>query len=148
MALQRLSAILCAAWLGALLCIAGLAAPSAFAVLERSSAGALVARLFAVEAPASLLLSLALVLLDRWRMKREATQVNLSAAMLLALAALFCTVVGYYVLQPLMAQARVGQGGALSFAQLHGISLGLFGLKMALVAVLAWRLTAASDSRL
>ena len=148
MALQRLSAILCAAWLGALLCIAGLAAPSAFAVLDRSSAGALVARLFAVEAPASLFLSLAVVLLDRGRMKREATQVTLNAVMLLALAALFCTVVGYYVLQPLMTQARAGQGGALSFAQLHGISLGLFGLKMALVAVLAWRLTAASDSRL
>jgi len=63
----------------------------------------------------------------------------LNANMLLVLGALFCTVAGYFALQPMMAAARAGQG-SLSFGALHGISAGLFGLKALLVAVLAWRL--------
>ena len=60
--------------------------------------------------------------------------------MLLVLGTLFCTVAGYYALQPMMAQARAGQG-AWSFGALHAASLGLFALKALLVLVLAWRLT-------
>jgi hypothetical protein len=63
----------------------------------------------------------------------------LSADMLLVLGALFCTVFGYFALQPMMAPARAGEG-PLSFAALHGISSALFVLKAVLVAVLAWRL--------
>ena len=59
--------------------------------------------------------------------------------MLLALGALFCTVAGYYAIQPMMAAARAGQG-AWSFGALHGASSVFFGLKGLLVLALAWRL--------
>ena len=61
-----------------------------------------------------------------------------STEMVLALGAIFCTVVGYFGLQPLLAAARAGQG-AWSFGQLHAVSFALFGLKLALVLALAWR---------
>ena len=65
----------------------------------------------------------------------------LSADMLLVLGALFCTVAGYFALQPMMAAAKAGAPGTLSFAALHGVSMGLFALKALQVTLLAWRLT-------
>ena len=59
--------------------------------------------------------------------------------MLLVLGALFCTVLGWFAVQPMMAAARAGQG-SFSFAALHGVSTVLYGVKTLLVAVLAWRL--------
>ena len=52
---------------------------------------------------------------------------------------MFCTVAGYFAIQPMMAAARAGQG-VWSFAALHGASAGFFALKALLVCVLAWRL--------
>lgn len=133
--------LLPALWLGLLLCIAGLATPAPFAVLDRATAGHVVAYIFAREAPLSLVAGVLLLLAAR-RVAAQAAEQGVgsrfSADMLLALGTLACTVVGYYALQPLMAAARQGQG-TLSFGQLHGISFGLFGLKMLLVAALAWR---------
>jgi hypothetical protein len=63
-----------------------------------------------------------------------------SADVLLVLGTLFCTVAGYFALQPMMEAARVGQG-SYSFATLHGVSLALYVLKALLVVALAWRLT-------
>ena len=65
-----------------------------------------------------------------------------STGMALALGALFCTVAGYFGIQPQMAAARAGQG-ALSFGQLHAISTVFFAFKLTLVAALAWRATRA-----
>jgi hypothetical protein len=58
------------------------------------------------------------------------------AALGLILGAIFCTVAGYYGLQPLLADARSGRG-TLSFGQLHGISVAFFAAKMVLVGWLA-----------
>lgn len=132
---ERLHALIPALWLGALLAVALLAAPAAFATLSSADAGRLVARLFAHEARLSLVLGVVVVLLERRRVR------SFNTAMLLALGAVFCTVAGYYALQPMMAQARLGQG-AWSFGQLHAVSLGFYGLKTMLVAALAWRATA------
>jgi hypothetical protein len=100
-----------------LVTIALLAAPAAFATLSNADAGRLVARLFAHEARLSLVLGVVVVLIERQRVRSFDTTV------LLALGAVFCTVAGYYALQPMMAQAHLGQG-RWSFGQLHAASLG------------------------
>ena len=62
----------------------------------------------------------------------------MSLNLLLVLSALFCTVLGYFALQPMMEAARAGQG-LLSFGALHGISSVMFVLKGLLLLVLVWR---------
>ncbi|KQV48518.1 hypothetical protein ASC95_21575 [Pelomonas sp. Root1217] len=137
----RLQALLAALWGGFLLCVAFAATPSAFAVLERAQAGAFVARVFAIEAQLSLALGLVLMMIER-RIVRNAVEAGnasnqFSARLLLPVVALFCTIAGYYGLQPLMADAKAG-AGVVSFAALHGASLALFGVKGLAVLALAW----------
>lgn len=140
-----MEALLAGLWAGALLCIAGLAAPAAFAALPAAEAGRVVARVFAREAPLSLCLAVLLFLIER-RRTRDAVEAGrasaLSANLLLLLGTLFCTVAGYYALQPMMAAARAGQGN-WSFGALHAASSAFYGLKTLLVLVLAWRLAGA-----
>ncbi|PTT78728.1 DUF4149 domain-containing protein [Pelomonas sp. HMWF004] len=134
----RLQALLAALWGGFLLCVAFAAAPSAFVVLERAQAGAFVGRLFALDARVSLAAALILMLIER-RLARDAegSRPVFTAQLLLPAVALFCTIAGYYGLQPLMADARAGVGVA-SFAALHGASLAFFGIKGLAVLALAW----------
>ncbi len=139
--LGRLQALLAALWGGLLLCIAFVATPGAFAVLDRAQAGAYVARVFAIEAQISLALGLVLMMIER-RLTRDALEAGaasrqFSARLLLPAVALFCTVAGYYGLQPLMADAKAGAGVA-SFAALHSVSLVFFGVKGLAVLALAW----------
>ncbi|MCH8856712.1 MAG: DUF4149 domain-containing protein [Proteobacteria bacterium] len=126
----KLQALLAALWGGFLLCIAFVATPSAFAVLERAQAGAFVARVFAIEAQVSLALGLVLMMIER-RLTRDANEAGqtvpqFSMRLLLPVIALFCTIAGYYGLQPLMAEARTGTGVA-SFAALHGLHVAVLG---------------------
>jgi hypothetical protein len=142
--LQRWMAWLAGLWAGLVLTIGAVAAPSAFAVLERAQAGRYAARVFVIEAYASLALAVVLILLSRRQASTTAGEgvgSRFSPELGLALGALFCTVAGYFAVQPMMDAARAGQG-ALSFAALHGISLGFFGLKGVLLLVLAWRASA------
>lgn len=139
--LNRIAMLLTAAWLGLVLTLATVAAPVAFATLERGMAGALVGQYFRIEAHAGLALAAALFLVERRRSglrSREGQGAGVSVPLLLVLGALFCTVLGYFALQPLMAQARAGQGG-WSFGALHAASSGLFMLKGVLLLVLLWR---------
>nr|WP_184296604.1 DUF4149 domain-containing protein [Roseateles oligotrophus] len=136
--LKRSQALLAALWAGLLLCVGLVAAPSAFAVLERPMAGLVVAQLFQREAMLSLFAAVLLILMER-RRAREGAGSAVTAEVLLPAAALFCTVAGYYALQPMMAAAKAGQG-AWSFMALHSISLLFFALKGLLVMALAWRL--------
>jgi hypothetical protein len=142
MDLRRLAAVAAALWAGVILGIGLIAAPAAFAVLQRSVAGAVVGRMFTQEA----YLGLAFSALLLWAVRRVARTdaaagrgSQFSLALVLVLAALFCTVFGHFGLQPMMAAARAGEG-ALSFAALHGMSAALFGLKGLVLVALAWRL--------
>jgi hypothetical protein len=140
---QRLRLLLPALWAGVLLCIALIATPVPFATLAPADAGRVVGRIFAQEASMSLALGMVLLLMERQAAQHEADKGRgsvFSTDMLLALGTLFCTVAGYFALQPMMAMARAGQGSS-SFALLHGVSLGLFALKGLLVLALAWRRT-------
>lgn len=140
-AAARWSTGLAAAWAGVLLCIGSMAAPSAFAILSRVDAGRYVGRLFAEEAYLSLGLGMLLFFVERRRAGMAAAAGAgsvFSTEMLLLLGTIFCTVAGYFAVQPMMAAARLGQG-AWSFGALHAASGGFFVLKALLVAALAWR---------
>ena len=143
MSVARLAALLAGLWAGVILAIGLIGVPAGFAVLSTpAEAGRVAARMFAVEAPLSLALAVALFALERRRARDDAEAgrgSQFTASMLLALGALFCTVAGYYAIQPMMAAARAGQG-AWSFGALHGASMAFFGLKGLLVLALAWRL--------
>jgi len=142
MTLEHWRRLLPGLWLGWLLCVAIVATPAPFALLERADAGRVVARMLAAEAHSALLMGALLLGLERVAAKRRfdamegASQFSLGMA--LAAGALFCTVAGYFGLQPIMAAARAGQG-SFSFGQLHAASAAFYGLKVVLVAALAWR---------
>lgn len=128
-------------WAGLLLCVALLATPAPFALLAQADAGRVVARMLAGEAYASLALGVALLALERMAARRLALAgegAQFSVGMVLCLGALFCTVAGYFALQPMMVQARLGQG-PLSFGQLHALSAAFYLVKSGLVLALAWR---------
>lgn len=141
--LRRASAWLAGLWLGLVVGVAAIATPAPFAVLAQADAGRVVAIVLSREATASLVMGLTLALLARWRARRGEVP-QFGATLALPLAAMLCTIIGYHVLQPMMAQARTGSG-SLSFGQLHAVSLGCFALKMILVAALGWRLALSAD---
>ena len=121
-----------------MLCVALLAAPNAFAALARPEAGAYVARLFLLDARLSLVLGVLLLLMEQ-RLQRQAhaERLHFNAPLLLPLLAVFLTVIGYEVLQPLMLQAKAaGQG---SFVWLHAASMAAFAAKTGVVLALAWK---------
>lgn len=144
---RRLAAVLAGVWAGLIAGIGLVAAPAAFAILQRSVAGAVAGRMFAHEAYAGLAISAGLIWLVR-RQSRVAVSSGRGSIfgtnLVLALAALFCTLFGYFGIQPLMADARAGQG-ALSFGALHAISVVFFGVKGVLAIVLSWRLSTAPN---
>ena len=139
--LSRFRTVLAALWLGLVATLAAVAAPVLFAGLERTDAGRLAGNMFRIEAYAALGLAVALFLIERRlaTLRMQAGQGSvLSVNLLLVLGALFCTVSGYFALQPMMEAARAGQG-RLSFGALHGISSVLFVLKGLLLLALVWR---------
>jgi len=137
--LEALRRLLPGLWAGLLLTVALVATPAPFALLAQADAGRVVARILAHEAYASLALGVLLLGLERVRAKRRSdagTGSQFSLEMVLAAGALFCTVAGYFGLQPMMAAARAGQG-TLSFGQLHAVSAVFYLVKALLAVVLA-----------
>ena len=98
-----------------------------------------------MEARIGLAIAVALVLLQRIETRRgvvggvSASPFN--ADVMLLLGAIFCTVAGYFALQPMLRAARAGEG-VLSIGALHAASVGFYGLKTLLVLILSWRLSA------
>ncbi len=142
--LGRLGAWLAGAWTGLMIGIGAVAAPVLFALLPRADAGRVAARLFSLDARIGLGAGAMLVLIglqfgreraERGRGSRFGLELGL------ALAALLCIVAGHYALLPMIEEARAGQG-ALSFGALHAIASAFFVVKVAIVAVLAWRFSA------
>ena len=110
---MRIGSLLAAAWAGVLFAIAALVMPAAFAALPVAEAGRLAAGVFAREAPFSLALAAVLYVVARREARAAAAAGRGSLAsveVLLVFGALFCTVAGYYALQPMMEQARAGLG--------------------------------------
>ena len=144
MRLARFAQWLAGLWAGTLLCIGLLAAPAGFAMLAAQDAGRVAGRMFMQEAYLSLVIGVVLLLIERKRAAADLAPGRarvLTANILLVLGTIFCTIAGYFAVQPMMAAARTGQG-AVSFMALHAVSAGFFGLKGLLACVLAWRLSA------
>jgi hypothetical protein len=138
---ERVRRLLPALWAGMLLCVALIATPAPFATLPAHDAGRVVGRIFVQEAWTSLAIAVWLIAAER-RRARDAAEAHgqsvLSTELLLLFGTLFCTVAGHFGIQPLLPGARSGLG-ALSFGQLHAISVLFFGVKALLVLALAWR---------
>lgn len=150
--LLRLSQWLSGLWLGIMVCAGLLAAPSLFNALDRTTAGIAAGAIFNTEAYVSLFLGGVLMAVDRrltaYRIEALAststTSISqFSTALLLLVLILASTVLGHFVLLPMMQQAK-SSVGFLSFGQLHGISMVLFYVKMGLVGILAWKATSPS----
>lgn len=137
--MDRLRVLLAALWAGILLAVALIATPAAFATLPAAEAGRVAARVLSIEAHLSLGLAMLLLLLERRRARDGGPA--MTPEVLLVLGALFCTVAGYFALQPMLEAAHAGEG-RWPFAALHTASLAFYGLKLVLVLVLAWRGTA------
>ncbi|MGY4828779.1 DUF4149 domain-containing protein [Sphaerotilaceae bacterium SBD11-9] len=143
--IRRLAACIAGLWAGLIAGIAALGAPSVFASLPSEAAGRVVGRMFMQEAYLGLAVSVILLLMVRGLARTDSQSGRgsvFSANVVLVLGTLFCTMFGYFALQPMMAAARAGQG-ALPFGLLHGASAVFFGLKGLLALVLTWRLAAA-----
>jgi len=141
---ESLRRLLPGVWFGVLLAIALIATPAASNSLDKASFGAVARAIFAREAPASLVLGVLVLVIERRDAlaRHLATGVSqFSSEMVLSVGALFCTVAGYYGLEPMMEQARAGAPTGLSFMQLHAISLAFFGAKGLAVLALAWKAT-------
>lgn len=141
-------AVVAGLWAGILLCIGAIAAPAAFATLASPDAGRTVARIFMQEAYLSLAVAIVLFVIERQRSRHTAvagTGSVFSTNLVLLLGTLFCTVAGYFAVQPMMVAARAGQG-SVSFMTLHAVSGGMFALKGLLVLALAWRFTVAAKT--
>ncbi len=139
---ESLRRLLPGVWFGLLLAIALIATPAASNALDKASFGAIARAIFAREAPTSLVFGVLILVIERRDAlaRHLATGVSqFSTEMTLAITALFCTVAGYYGLEPMMEQARLGGGTGLSFMQLHAISLAFFGVKALAVLALAWK---------
>ena len=147
--LARVTKLLAALWLGLVLTLGAVVAPLAFQLMERTQAGQFAGACFKLEAQLSLGAAMLLFMCHRKLAQQvaEAGQGSrVSTELLLVLGALFCTVLGYFALQPMMEAARAGQG-MYSFGTLHGASSLLFLLKGVLLLVLVWRGTAGAPRR-
>lgn len=154
--LSPLRRLVVTVWAGSLWTVGYLVAPVLFATLpERALAGSIAGNMFRVETWVSLACGLLLLglLAVPSNPSTEAGRGNGQAApgrkglMILVVAMLACTLIGYFGLQPAIAAIReaAGPGGLQDaglrerFGLLHGLSSGLYLLQSLLALVLVWK---------
>ncbi len=139
---SHLRTLLVTLWAGSLWTVGYLVAPVLFASLpDRSMAGSIAGMLFRAQAWLSLacgLLLLLLLWLDKsWSSKRT--------SFMLVIAMLACVSIGYFALQPFMAEIRAAaanNGGIMDeamrsrFGMLHGVASVIYLLQSVLAVVL------------
>jgi len=130
--LNRARVLITTAWVGSLWTIGYLVAPTLFkAIPDSATAGTIAGQLFHVEAWFSVVCSLLLTGISYYQNKTLPK---------LVIGMLFCTLMGYFVLHPYMAELR--ELGLASpdikrqFGLLHGISSGIYLLQSVLGAML------------
>lgn len=138
----HLRVLLVTLWAGSLWTVGYLVAPTLFAALpDRALAGTIAGILFRAQAWLSLACGLLLLLLV-WLDKALATKRSIY---LFIVAMLACVLVGYFGLQPLMAEIRAAaanKGGVMDealrsrFGMLHGIASVIYLMQSALAVAL------------
>lgn len=126
--LQALRLLIGTAWVGITWAIGYVAAPTLFAHLERAQAGGMAAHMFRVEAMVSLAAGAALLFL--FARAADLEPGHRKGGLWLVALMLGATLIGYYGLQPFMADLRaaVAPGGVMEpeaarrFGMLHGAS--------------------------
>jgi hypothetical protein len=139
--MHRIAVCVAGLWAGVLLGVGLIGAPAGFAVAPSEIAGRSAGRMFAIEAYASLAIAALLLLALRSLKSARPSTSTIDANILLVLGTLFCTIAGYFVLQPMMVAARAGEG-SLSFGALHGLAAAFFAVKALSTVWLTWRLSA------
>ena len=145
-ALPRLRTLVVTLWAGSLWTVGYLVAPVRFATLpDRSLAGSIAGSLFRAQAWLSLACGLLLLLLV-WLNKTADIKRTTSV---LIVAMLVCVLVGYFGLQPFMAEIRAiaaSHGGEMDealrsrFGLLHGVASIIYLVQSLLAAVLVARI--------
>ena len=146
--LFRLRLLVATLWVGSGWTVGYLVAPTLFSTLpDPLQAGSIAGSLFRVEAWLAIACALLLlVLLAASRRRDGGTGYRIPVAIIIAM--LVCTLIGYFGLQPLMAELRetAAAGGALSgaarsrFGMLHGIASVLYLFQSLLGVALIWRI--------
>lgn len=145
----RAALLLATVWVGSMWTIGYLVAPTLFATLADSAlAGSIAGRLFRIEA--WLALACGLGLLGLLRLSQSVAEPGRRRQLTIIVAAMLaCTVIGYFSLNPYMAQLREAAAAAggewapearTRFGMLHGVSSAFYLVQSLLGAVLIWRL--------
>ncbi|PRC93143.1 DUF4149 domain-containing protein [Solimicrobium silvestre] len=129
---DRAQLLITTAWVGSLWTIGYLVAPTLFKTLTDSSlAGTIAGQLFYVEACLSVVCALLLLGIALYQRKRLPK---------LVLGMLLCTILGYFVLHPFMAELRAAgltnPDNKWQFGMLHAISSGFYLMQSVLGAML------------
>lgn len=144
----RIVLLLTTVWVGSMWTIGYLVAPTLFATLaDGALAGSIAGQLFRIEA--WLALACGLSLLGLLRLDGAVAEGRRRGVSLLVLGMLACTVLGYFALNPFMAELREAAavaGGAWDpdararFGMLHGVSSVFYLVQSLLGVLLIWRL--------
>lgn len=143
----RIAALVATLWAGSAWTIGYVVAPTLFALLpDRPTAGTLAGALFRNQA--WIALACGIVLLILMRINKDLGGGSRRVIFRVVILMLLCVGVGYFGLQPYMAQLRslaAGTGvmeGALrtQFALTHGVSSALYFVQSVLAGVLIWKL--------
>ncbi len=141
-----LRVLLATVWAGSLWTIGYLVAPTLFATLaDRTLAGSIAGSLFRTEAWVSVACGLALLVL----LLRDRRFENRRSCLVLVLLMLVCVSVGYFALQPFMAELRglaAANGGVMDeamrsrFGMLHGVASVIYLVQSVLAVGLVLRI--------
>ncbi|GGI54456.1 DUF4149 domain-containing protein [Oxalicibacterium solurbis] len=144
--LTRCRLLIAVLWVGALWTVGFIVAPTLFATLaDKALAGTIAGSLFRVMAWMSIVCAVLLLVL-----RKNMDAGHARAALWLILGMVACTLVGYFALQPQMAELRLILHGAVDAGQLadakkqfgilHAVSTGFYLVQSILGALLVLRM--------
>lgn len=145
--MARARLLIAALWVGSLWTIGYLVAPTLFSILDdKALAGSIAGRMFRIEAWLSLFCALVLIATSRFA-SGECGNVEKKRLQWLVLGMVACTVLGYFGLQPFMAELREVAGHSrvmdsatrAQFGVLHGIASAFYLIQSVLGLILIWK---------